>query len=129
MEPFLEKKNCLMNGVTYYPANLRPTLKPRRYQADREQLTHPASKPLEPIGEENMVRKLTHYLKAEHFLIYAPGTPPTALMTKARMRLATDGNTEILERFWHPELIGQPTDIAPPLLVYADLMRPPMGAT
>jgi hypothetical protein len=37
------------------------------------------------------------------------------------MRLATDGNTEILEMFWHPELVNQPTDIAPPLLVYADL--------
>ena len=73
-------------------------------------------------GGEYGAEKLTRYLKAEHFLIYAPGTPPTALMAKARMRLATDGNTEILEMFWHPELIAQPTDIAPPLLVYADLM-------
>ena len=38
------------------------------------------------------------------------------------MRLAPDGNIEILETFWCPELVNQPTDIAPPLLVYADLM-------
>jgi len=43
-------------------------------------------------------------------------------MTKARMRLATDGNTEILQTFWHPELLEQPTTLAPPLLIYADLM-------
>ena len=119
----LRKKELLNEWVTYYPANLRPTLRPRRYQADREQLTHLG---LEAFGAhwggEYGAEKLTRYLKAEHFLIYAPGTPQTALMTKARMRLATDGNTEILEMFWHPELIGQPTDIAPPLLVYADLM-------
>src|SRR6202034_221634 len=119
----LRKKELLNEWVTYYPANLRPTLRPRRYQADREQLTHIG---LEAFGArwggEYGAEKLTRYLKAEHFLIYALGTPPTALMTKARMRLATDGNTEILEMFWHPELIAQPTDIAPPLLVYADLM-------
>lgn len=38
------------------------------------------------------------------------------------MRLAANGNTEILEMFWHPHLVDQPTDIAPPLLAYADLM-------
>jgi hypothetical protein len=119
----LKKKELLNEWVTYYPANLRPTLRPRRYQADREQLTHIG---LETFGAywggEYGAEKLTRYLKAEHFLIYAPGTPPTALITKARMRLATDGNIEILEMFWHPELVNQPTDIAPPLLVYADLM-------
>jgi hypothetical protein len=120
----LRKKELLNEWVTYYPANLRPTLRPRRYQADREQLTHIG---LEAFGAywggEYGAEKLTRYLKAEHFLLYTPGTPPAALMTKARMRLATDGNTEILETFWHPELVDQPTtDIAPPLLVYADLM-------
>ena len=119
----LKKKELLSEWVTYYPATLRPTLQPRRYQADREQLTHTG---LEPFGAywggEYGAEKLTRYLKAERFLIYTPGALRTPLITKARMRLATDGNTEILGTFWHPELVKQPTDIAPPLLVYADLM-------
>jgi len=119
----LRKKELLTEWVTYYPAILRPTLRPRRYQADREQLMHIG---LETFGAywggEYGTEKLTRYLKAEHFLIYTPATPATALITKARMRLAADGNTEILEMFWHPELVNQQTDIAPPLLVYADLM-------
>jgi hypothetical protein len=36
----LRKKELLNEWVTYYPANLRPALRPRRYQADRKQLTH-----------------------------------------------------------------------------------------
>jgi len=119
----LRRKDLLNEWVTYYPANLRPTLRPRRYQADREHLTHIGLATFGAYwGGEYGAEKLTRYLKAEHFLIYIPGTPPAALMTEARMRLAPDGNTEILETFWCPELVNQPTDIAPPLLVYADLM-------
>jgi hypothetical protein len=119
----LRKKELLNEWVTYYPANLRPTLRPRRYQADREQLIHVD---LEAFGAywggEYGAEKLAHYLKAEHFTIYTPIPPLTTLMTKARMRQAADGNTELLQIFWHPQLIDQPTAIAPPLLVYADLM-------
>ena len=119
----LRKKELLNEWVTYYPANLRPMLRPRRYQADREQLMHVD---LETFGAywggEYGAEKLARYLKAEHFLIYTPDPAAAALMTKARMRLATNGNTEILETFWHPRLVDQPTDIAPPLLIYADLM-------
>jgi hypothetical protein len=119
----LRKKELLNEWVTYYPATLRPTLRPRRYQADRELLT---GIDLEPFGAywggEYGAEKLTRYLKAEHFLIYAPGAPPTAMMTQARLRLATDGNTELLETFWNPDLVAKDADIAPPLLIYADLM-------
>jgi hypothetical protein len=119
----LRKEELLNEWVTYYPANLRPMLRPRRYQTDREQLTQLHLEAFKAYwGGEYGAEKLTRYLKAEHFLIYTYGAPPPALMTKARMRFATDGNTEILEMFWHPDLIHQQTDIAPPLLVYADLM-------
>ena len=74
------------------------------------------------MGGEYGAELLTRYLKAERFTIYVPGVPPPELMIKARMRLATDGNTEVLQAFWHPELVEKPTTIAPPLLVYADLM-------
>jgi hypothetical protein len=119
----VRRKELLQEWVTYYPANLRPTLRPRRYQADRAQLTQTDLTQFRAFwGGEYGAEQLTRYLKAERFTIYVPGTPPPALMTKARMRLAADGNTEILEAFWHPELVENPTTIAPPLLIYADLM-------
>lgn len=119
----VRRKELLNEWVTYYPANLRPTLRPRRYQADRAQLTQTDLGQFGAYwGGEYGAEQLTRYLKAERFTIYVPGTPPAALMTKTRMRLAADGNTEILEAFWHPELVENLTTIAPPLLIYADLM-------
>jgi hypothetical protein len=116
-------KELLNQWVTYYPANLRTTLCARHYQADREQLMQTDLAPFGAYwGGEYGAEQLTRYLKAERFLIYAPGVPPPALMKKARMRLATRGNTEILRAFWHPDLLEQPTTLAPPLLIYADLM-------
>lgn len=35
----VKRKELLNEWVTYYPANLRPTLQIRRYQAERRQLT------------------------------------------------------------------------------------------
>jgi hypothetical protein len=117
------KKELINEWVTYYPANLRPTLHARRYQADRALLTQADLGHFKAHwGGEYGAEQLTHYLKAERFTIYVPDTPPAELMTKTRMRLAVDGNTEILRAFWNPELAPRPTPVAPPLLVYADLM-------
>ena len=44
------------------------------------------------------------------------------LLIQGRMRLTADGDTEILDAFWNPELDRTEKPIAPPLLVYADLM-------
>jgi hypothetical protein len=38
------------------------------------------------------------------------------------LRLAADGNTEILQTFWNRELVAPAAMTVPPLLVYADLM-------
>jgi hypothetical protein len=119
----LREEELLRQWVTHYPANLRPTLNPRKYRAERELLMHTD---LIPAGAywsgEYGAEKLLRYLKAEEFLIYATALPPTQLMTKARMRLEPAGNTEILQTFWNPGIAAQPSDVAPPLLVYADLM-------
>ena len=119
----VKRKELLNEWVTYYPANLRPTLHPQRYQADRTLLLQTDLGQFGAYwGGEYAAEQLTHYLKAERFTIYAQGAAPPGLMTKARMRLATDGNTEILRAFWHPELVEQPAKTVPTLLVYADLM-------
>jgi hypothetical protein len=118
----IRREELIKEWVTYYPANLRPTLHPRRYQAERELLL-----PLELNtfgaywGGEYGAEKLTRHLKAERFLIYAQAVPPV-LMKRARMRLAPDGNVEMLQMFWNENLTGPNLAVAPPLLVYADLI-------
>jgi hypothetical protein len=116
-------RELLNEWVTYYPGNLRPTLRPQRYQADRDLITQVDLAPFGAYwGGEYGAEQLTRYLKAEYFTIYVQDAPPAALMTKARMRLAIDGNTEILQAFWHPELVKPVRNTAPPMLIYADLM-------
>lgn len=119
----LRREELITEWATYYPANLRPTLHPRRYQTERELLL-PLN--LHPFGAkwggEYGAEKLTRHLKAERFLIYTPPKLPHALMTTARLRLARDGNVEMLDMFWNPELTDPETAVAPPLLVYADLI-------
>jgi hypothetical protein len=117
------RNDLLQEWVTYYPAVLRPILGARRYQADREKLTQADLQTFRAYwGGEYGAELLTRYLKAQHFTIYVSGEPTTALMTKTRMRLAADGNTEILDMFWDSKLSEQGTAIVPPLLIYADLM-------
>jgi hypothetical protein len=119
----LRTKELVQEWVTYYPANLRPKLQARRFQADRDKLLAIDLAPLGAYwGGEYAAEQLTHYLKAERFTIYLVGPPPPPLMAKARMRLAADGNTEIVQAFWNRELLEPAATTVPPLLIYADLM-------
>ena len=79
-------------------------------------------KPLEAYwGGEVAAERLTRYLKAEHLLVYTRADVKQ-LLVQGRMRLAGDGDVEILDAFWNPELDDPAKPLAPPLLVYADLM-------
>jgi hypothetical protein len=119
----LRTKELLQEWVTYYPANLRPTLQARRFQADRDKLLAIDLAPFDAYwGGEYAAEQLMHYLKAELFTIYLAGPPPPPLLTGAHMRLAADGNTEILQTFWNRELVEPAATMVPPLLIYADLM-------
>ena len=64
---------------------------------------------------------MTGYLHPERFILYIEG-PVAELLTKLRMHLDPNGDTEILKAFWTPELDTADKAIAPVLLVYADLM-------
>jgi hypothetical protein len=93
-----------------------------RYQADPKRLravnllVHHAYWGGEVAGEW-----LTGYLKPEQFTLYlaANGKP---FITQARMRLDTNGNTEILKAFWNLPDNERYPNVVPPLLAYADLM-------
>jgi hypothetical protein len=68
-------------------------------------------------------QKLTGYLTAETLTIYARQNP-TKLITEQRLRADVNGNIEILDAFWNPDLDArnEHEDVVPPLLAYADLM-------
>lgn len=109
--------------VTHYPIKLRPKLKARRFSAPtpdwwREQdvRQHHAW-----WGGEVAAEKLTGYLKAARVTLYVDGKPDRLILAN-RLRPDVNGEIEILEAFWATNEPRQPDDIAPPLVVYADLM-------
>jgi hypothetical protein len=65
--------------------------------------------------------KLTKQLKPEKVIIYAP-EPPGKLIIEQKLRKTTAGDIEILKPFWTFDHEFDALGIAPPLLVYADLM-------
>lgn len=111
--------------IANYAATLRPKLHPRRFQCEPARLLAADFTELHAWwGGEVAGQKLTGYLKPERFLIYLTG-PLNPLLARGRMRVADNGNTEILDAFW-PEAPIAATDLkrrtVPPLLAYADLM-------
>jgi hypothetical protein len=109
--------------VTHYPIKLRPKLNARRYTGhkhdwwrEKEIRQHNAC-----WGGEVAAEKLTGYLKAARVTLYVDGKPD-ALILANRLRPDVNGEVEILEAFWTIGEGGQIPDIAPHLIVYADLM-------
>src|SRR3989338_3693550 len=107
----------------HYPIKLRPKLNARRFTAPtpdwwREQdvRQHHAW-----WGGEVAAEKLTGYLKAARATLYVDGKPDRLILAN-RLRPDVNGEIEILEAFWAMDETRQPDDIAPDLVVYADLM-------
>lgn len=122
---FLYPKRLLDEWVTNFPVKLRPrlgartfraadphwwrTVQPRRYGA--------------VWGGEVAGDRLTGNREPGRFTLYVDGDP-TRLILDYKFRADPHGDIEILDRFWNfqPNLPPQVPDIAPPILVYADLM-------
>ena len=107
--------------ITHYPIRLRPKLHPRRFAAPRPDWWRDLDIGLHTAywGGEVAAEKLTGYLKAEKVALYVHGIPDGLILAN-RLRPERNGEIEILEAFWtRDEALG---GIAPPLVVYADLM-------
>ena len=122
----LDQKRMLEEWVVHYPITLRPKLNLGRFRADPERLQQTDLGPLNAYwGGEPAAEKMTRYLKPAHFTIYS-AEPIAKLVAAGRMRAETDGNVEILEKFWNfppdPAEINDVTDVVPPILAYADLL-------
>ena len=115
-------EELLHEWVVEYPAILRPKLRGRHYKADRNRVLGLNLKLLRAYwGGEVAAERLTGYLKPENLLVYTRGEVKDILI-QGRMRLAAEGGVEVLNAFWNPELDRTDTPLAPPLLVYADLV-------
>lgn len=113
----------LKRWVEAYPEQLRPKLGLARFKADDPDWW----KDVDITGYnacwggEVAAAKLTRQLKPEKVVIYAP-EPPGKLIIEKKLRKTTAGDIEILKPFWTFNHECDALGIAPPLLVYADLM-------
>jgi hypothetical protein len=113
----------LKRWVEAYPEQLRPKLGLGLFKADDPDwwkdvdITGCSA----CWGGEVAAAKLTRQLKPEKVVIYAP-EPPGKLIIEKKLRKTTAGDIEILKPFWTFNHECDALGIAPPLLVYADLM-------
>jgi hypothetical protein len=116
-------ENLFKRWVEAYPEQLRPKLIRERFEATKQDwwkginITEYGAF----WGGEVAAAKLTDYLKPAKVTIYT-NEPFGELVLRNRLRKAGQGDVEILTPFWNfgHEFANQ--GIAPPLLVYADLM-------
>jgi hypothetical protein len=117
------KAKLIERWVTTYPELLRPKLVLGRYRAvDRDWWKHAQLHNVQAYwGGEVAAARLTKYLKPERVTIYARGKPGQLLL-KNTLKKDPDGDVEVLEAFWRIDYDWSHTELAPPLLIYADLL-------
>lgn len=123
----LHRRRLVTEWAAGYLGQLRPKLAKRRFAVGNpDALSELLEGPGLTWSGEAAASALTNYLRPEVFTLYADMQAPmvAALAAKLRMRPDPAGKLEIIERFWNPEIlkIGH---IAPPELVYADLLSIP----
>ena len=110
-----------------FAEELRPKLNPRRFTTEVKGWWKNNEYAIEDVylGGETAAAVLTKYLHPEMATIYI-GDNFQEFAHKLRLRKDENGNVIVLEKFWNalPDDAAElPTGIAPPLLVYADLLK------
>jgi len=116
-------KNLFKRWVEAYPEQLRPKLIRERFEtANHNWWKEINIKEYGALwGGEVAAANLTGYLKPANVTIYT-NEPLGKLVLKNRLRKVKQGNVEILAPFWNFKFEFGDRGIAPPILVYADLM-------
>lgn len=105
-----------------FPRRLLGKLEARRFQADPARLANANLKAYGAYwGGEMAAQRMTRHLKPTAFTIYA-NEPIKQLVIDQRLKADAQGNLEIRRMFWDFPRNPESLDVAPPLLVYADLM-------
>lgn len=122
---FTNKDRMIDEWATLYPSLLRGSLELGRFRTDMADWWRdvPEMPDRCRFGGEPAAAMLTGYLKPATFTLYCANEVPREWIAKARLRPDRDGNIEFLKspiRF--TAAAEYPQHVAPPLLVYADLV-------
>lgn len=118
----LQPERLRRQWVEAYARTLRPTLRLRVFQAPTISWWHEldfAQYGL-VLGGEAAAARVTGIIEPQTVTLYGAKAASLRFMTQQPMRSAPDGNVEILSKFWNFE--SAPPELAPPLLIYADLL-------
>lgn len=117
--------------VETYARELRPKLLIGTYKTTKNEWWKNVDwwKATACLGGEPAAAVLTDYLKPETITVYTPENPNQFLLTH-QLRKDPDGDVELLKKFWDIDFpwdhegnhAGNYDGIAPPLLIYADLI-------
>jgi hypothetical protein len=125
---FLNPQRLFEEWVAAFPTALRPKLNLRRFRAPRPNWTEGVD--LAPYrafwGGEVAANRLLHHLQPQAATIYV-AERPNRLIVDHRLKADINGDTEILDVFWHPERLPAIRDVVPPVLAYADLFTTTEG--
>ena len=120
---FVDIRSVIEEWARNYPVRLRPKLAAQRFNAPAGDWWKTAGleKHAALFGGEVAGDILTKYRAPGEVLIYAEGDPARIIIDN-HLKADPKGEVEILEKFWHFELVTNQNRTVPPLLVYADLM-------
>jgi hypothetical protein len=119
----INKERLLERWITAYPEQLRPKLVLGRFRGAPGWWKDAKMDPNQALwGGEPAAAKLTGYLNPQEITVYVDKDNPAAVLIPHKLKTDTDGELELLGRFWRPDAIPPNRDMVHPLLVYADLM-------
>jgi hypothetical protein len=118
----LQPERLRRQWVEAYARTLRPKLLLRIFQAPSIRWWHELDFAQDGLvlGGEAAAARITGIIEPQMVTLYGTKAASLRFMTKQPMRSAPDGNVEILSKFWGFE--QAPPELAPPLLIYADLL-------
>ncbi|PSL35816.1 type IV toxin-antitoxin system AbiEi family antitoxin [Chitinophaga ginsengisoli] len=123
----LDKEKLIRRWIELFHVTLRPKLMKGRFRFfDKQQQDKWKSLQATTFywSGEAGADLLTNYLEPETFTIYSSGTT-NELIKQLKLIPDIEGNIEVLEQYWDDSLLKDhnlPEGIAPPLIIYAELM-------
>jgi hypothetical protein len=117
----VQRGTLLKLWLTGYEQQLRPKLLVNRYHSEQPGWWLAADLEGALLGGEVAAQKMVGFLKPELVTLFARKLPEQ-LMLRHRLRLDPGGEVEVLVPFWGFDYPERLEGLAPPLLVYADLL-------
>ncbi len=124
---FVEPERIFNEWVVNYPIKLRPKLMTRTFKAadpgwwQRAQL-----KPFDAVwGGEVAADRITEYREPGRCTVYIDPEKMGRFIVEHRLRADPEGDIEFIEKFWNFEYDKFGADVAPPIVIYADLLATP----